>query len=490
MKENKVKRNHFFTVIYNIINSYFRIFIPMLMLFIFKAEIRVSEHIIKIFIVSIIFLLFSALTNILKWKKTIYYIYEGKIYSKKGIFFIKEKEIQISNIYSVDLEQKFINRMLNIAKIKIDTGNSSENEAEIELFLKLHEAKSIKNKLTGKVCNEELNKKENLKENYYKLDKKSLILYGLTKVKFGIGFVVILTVYNFIDDYLSFILKDELLKINDIVNSSTIRNYSFDTLIKGILLFLILYLIIIILFSVIKSFIKLYDYSISRSDSNINIKYGLFDVKNYSFDIEKISGVFITQTFIQQILNLKTIEVEVVGYGNEKNEVKVLYPLVNENKMNEILSNILYDYYKVNKVNKVQNSTKFRFIRVRFIVGLIIQIILFFVFYKFNLVIYSSVGLLIILYMCLDGYFEYRNSGYYLNDKLIVLQYGGFKKRRAMVLLNKVESAMLNQSVFQKNKKLNDFGIVIQGNSFGKEIKTKNLNEKDGLIIFNKLFSN
>lgn len=56
----------------------------------------------------------------------------------------------------------------------------------------------------------------------------------------------------------------------------------------------------------------------------MNISYGLINEKNYSFDKKKIKGIHIKQNLLMQFFNISTIEIENIGYGDEKGEKAIL----------------------------------------------------------------------------------------------------------------------------------------------------------------------
>ena len=123
-----------------------------------------------------------------------------------------------------------------------------------------------------------------------------------------------------------------------------------------------------------------------------------------------------------------------------------------------------------------------RFINYNSIIIVIPSIVLSF---KFK---YGYLSFLLLPIFIFKGYREYKNSGIYINDKLVCLSNKGFNKEVSIVPLKRVQSIEISQNSFQKRAKVFNFEIFIQGNTFGKGIKIKNFSEEFKSMLSEKSY--
>jgi putative membrane protein len=77
---------------------------------------------------------------------------------------------------------------------------------------------------------------------------------------------------------------------------------------------------------------------------NLYINCGLIRKTSYTFAHEKVNAVFIKQPVLARIFGLYSIEVAVVGLGNEKAETPQLCLLVNKAQMEQVIAQCAADF--------------------------------------------------------------------------------------------------------------------------------------------------
>ncbi len=98
------------------------------------------------------------------------------------------------------------------------------------------------------------------------------------------------------------------------------------------------------IFAVIYSCLNLMGYRVEMDSKNVYISCGVLKKTSYSFEHSKINGVFLKRPLLARIFGLCSIEVAVVGFGNENKEVPQLCLLVNNIKAQEILNRCARDF--------------------------------------------------------------------------------------------------------------------------------------------------
>ena len=93
-------------------------------------------------------------------------------------------------------------------------------------------------------------------------------------------------------------------------------------------------------YAVIKTFVKLMDFRVVREPSQLLIDYGLLQKLSFRLPIEKVNAVIINQNFIRQLCGLCSVEVTVIGYGDEQKEVALLIPLCKRSEAEDRIAHL------------------------------------------------------------------------------------------------------------------------------------------------------
>jgi len=470
-------RNNFIVVVDNTVSTMLKGIVPLAIMFFSKnsQEINIFQ---KLLIMLGIFL-FIVIYQIIRWYKKLYCIKDNIIMVKEGIVFVKRKEIPFNKIQTVDISQGIKHRIFDLALVKIDTGNSSVKKEELSFLLKKDEAENLKNNIfnmkdknTQKLSNEEKSCKSdkflsNSKE--LKVSNRELILSALTSSAVFTGIFFLFSVFVIIDDYLKDFLTDVFSETSFFVENITFKDMGVASMALWITLIFIIYIIFSATIAIITTIIKFYGFAVKREKNNLIINYGLFEKKNYTMPIKKISAIYLKQNIIKQIFNFRSIHIETVGYGNEKGESSILYPLSIGSKYSELIEELLPEYNFNEVMTKVPKRALVRFLNLKCIFTLIISII-FTMNFKYGYICFVSVPFSILL-----GYLQYMNSAFGKNSELVCISNKGFTKVTSIIPVNKIQSVVTEKSYFQNRKKLFNLEVSIQGNNFGTAIKIKNL---------------
>lgn len=471
----KTNRNHFLVVIFNSISDLIKKF-WFLIILVFAEENEDKSILFKVLIIFGFFVII-VLFETLIWYKNTYDIRENIITVNKGVFVEKKKEIPFNKIQTINICEDLKHRIFGLALLKVDTGNSSSKESEISFVLKKDEAEEFKHNIL-KLKNEDFeegNKEQlNLEEDKSngkerKASNKELLLLSVTSSSILAGVFFIFAVYNFVDDYLKNLFGDFTKGIEDSVKTIDVKGLPTAKIIYMIILILIVYLAFSLIVSIISNFIKFYEFSIKRQEKNLIINYGMLNKKNYVMPVEKITALYIRQNIIKQVFGLQELHIESIGYGNESGETSMLYPICNELKKQELIKELLPEFYFDESIVKSPKRALRRFIISNLIWPSIICVILTL---KFK---YGYFSIFFLLIFILRGYLEYKNSGIGRNSKLICLINRGFHKTATIMTRKKIQSVIIRSNYFQRKNQIFDFKVDIQGNYFGKQIQVKNV---------------
>jgi len=481
MKVSKYNRNHISFIVEEIIK-----FIKSLFIFIFLSLTKLDDGGIYGIIAIIVLAIVSSL---LKWITTGFLIDNNELLYYTGLINKKKLEIPLDKINTIDINKNIIDRLFNICTFKIDTGAMQEVGQEIKIKIPEKYANEIRNSI-NKVNNEKIDdtvEKSDIEKKSIiskTISFKEILIYSLSKSKVFWAFGGIFLMIDFIEKL------EEMLDLsitNEIVNNIEVESLISVGLLKaiglGLLLFIIIYLFISIMFMIFEM-VRLYNFTVAEYKNDIKIKYGLFTVKEYSIPRDKIYAVRLKQNLFQQLFKIFQIEVVTVGYGDEKNEQAILYPVADKKIINETLRYILPEFKICKDINKPPKEAISRFILKRNIVLIILLIIPLLIiipnkFLLLKIFMSSSAIILNILF----GYLNYRNTSLGVNNELLVASSGGIHKVTTLIKQEFLQSIEIEDNPFQRKKALCDFKLDIYSNKLGDIVKIKNMKKNLSVII-------
>ena len=457
-------RNDFLLIISFIIKCT-KLTSPLIVLLIIKFN--------KYRIISLIGLLFCCffilIFSFAKWYNIKLTLTENNIEYNLGIFFAKLIKIPLNNLTTIKLEQNLIQKIFNIYNLKINTGNINKKNSKINMLLKKDQAfyieKLIKdNRIKSSCLNEDINKiKVFHNEPIFKIKAEELILLAITdnNITFGIGVVIATR---------EFLKKLKKYLDLHIVNAIEHPIIDFKIIYKTygiyiILGLLILFLIISTIISVIQKFIKFYNFRIYKDEKNITIKYGLISKKNYTLPIEKIVAIKLNQNFIRQVLKLYKFRICIIGYGQEKNEEAILYPIVSHSNANKIIDKLLPEFNCDFETIAPPKRALSKFMLLPIIASLLVYFILIILNNQFRIIIF------LLPILILSRYLNFKNIVIGFNKNVFLGINRGFYKNALILKSNKIQLIETKSTYFQRRKQLCTYKIQYPNGS----IKLKHL---------------
>jgi putative membrane protein len=513
MKE--FKRNHILTVVDDFISTLVKSFIPLLILFAGRLRGKsrdpwgssVAEAVLAVI------LLIMAMLAFLKWYRNVYSIDQNFIATRRGLFVVKRREIPFNKIQTIHLSQNILHRIFGLAELKIDTGNSSGDDAEVSIRIGKREAERIRETILG---SRERNGSPEMPEaagdagtgrtgavpGLYgakgntavpadraenravmlqsspgralpalskRIALKALLLSGITSNAVLAGVAFLASVYGLLNDYLSSLLGNRIAELEHYFESLDYGSMALSRIILLIGSAFLVFLLFSFAMSILGTVIKYYGFTVERDKRNISITYGLFEKKNYCIPVKKIKAVYTRQNLLRQLAGLYTIHIESIGYGNEKGEEAILFPIADARKRAEVFRELVPEYLFEEETEHVPRIALGRFIRSYSLFPLLVCIALTALFRL------GWLSFLLMPVLILAGILEYRNSAIGVNDRLVCLSGGAFSKSVSFIALPDIQSVTERSNFLQGRKGLFNYMVSIQSNLFGKTIQVKNL---------------
>lgn len=538
---SKPMKNHFLYMIKNIINFIKSSLFLIVLLLVKMSDIRVLLGVLAVVSITIIYI-------VLSWRKIIFYIKDGMLVSEKGIISKSKQEIPFHKINTIDSTQSVLDRIFEVYTLKIDTGSVGLEKSEFKVIVKYESLEQLRNTILGSTEEEFTHQHsgEHIKANFQhsnlqnydgleekhildnnnlygnvqapdthdnsdldmkigtkpqglhnKLDKKEepinkkvitgkeIFKYAVTKSKILWSIGVFFAMYNSLDD----IVRHFDMKIPYIykyINLNSIQTKSVFILILGLIVFMAFIYMVMVIGSVIFEMIRLNNFTVETYRDKISISYGALDKKKYSFKLNKIYGIKYKQSMLQQLMKIGTIELVTIGYGDEKDEKAILYPIVHKKSKDKFIRNVLPDMIFKGDRKVPPKKSKIRFIIRNFIIWTVIilpiYILLKIVPINIKLTIVIFISVLVLIYSLLD----YKNTSLGTSKDVLIVSRGGFTKVTTTIRESNMQSITKKQSSFQKKAGISTYIISLYTNELGDSIKVKYMDNS----LYNKIQEN
>ncbi len=488
----------------NILNSYARAFLPILFCMVpfvlpdeETGEILLNfKWAILVFIgISAIVLLFLAL----KWKSTWIYTGEDTLYYESGVIAKKKRAIPFNKINTIDLRRNVFERIFGTARMKIDTGaiaDNSEEKSEMALVFSVADCELIRSYiLNGSKEENDMPQTETEPVSAEKEPEWSVkasfwdfFLYGLTDSSLVKILLVLLAGIGFIGELNANAydwLADKAVNL-----FKTAEGYiSGKSVMITVLIIFILFIIVIIsskIFSIAYAAIRYFGFRATRDGDNIVIKYGLISLKSYTLPVENIHACVINRNLTKQILKRASVEVVSVGYGNESNETALLFPIIRNDKLPEMLRKLLPEYdVSVERKGTVKKSgVMFILLPMLYWLVFCAAVLVGCSFIFENLILVSVVLGIITVIRLVSVVLDYRHSAVGIGKTAVAVEMGGMHYSSKIIKKDAIQSVTTKSGPIRRRLGLCDYGIdyhapALKANAYVSSLPTEYINYID-----------
>ncbi len=257
--------------------------------------------------------------SILRWSRTFFRVEGELLYSERKTLIRKESKLPVGSITTVNVEQNVFEKAVGTAKVKIDINSAvTANKTDFIFILKKQDALALKETL--------LSKRDSHSERQEAAPKTLLAAFSaadaLRHQLLSIPFIEILT--GFMVIFPMFFGKQSLplqeaLPVLGVMAAVYIGSVIFGTL-------------------------NLANFRLETDGRHIFISHGTLRTQNYTFEKSRVKAVFLKQGLLARLFGLCSVELAVVGLGNEKKESPRLCLLVSKDRAEELIAILLPAY--------------------------------------------------------------------------------------------------------------------------------------------------
>ncbi|NWK84815.1 PH domain-containing protein [Staphylococcus sp. GSSP0090] len=429
-------------------------------------------------IVTILFL-FSFIAQVLKVYNTRYWIENDHFVLATGIFTKERKELNIRRIQTLDTTQGIINQIVGGVKLQIktpsdgidlDTVSKKQSEwIQQTLKEKQHELSTIKEEATNSVSREASgNAESNNNDLYaatkeanvesesvflYKLKFKELLLMALTSGAIGVAFAALSPIIGGLSDVIPWHwITDEFSQISQaifvivlmMIATVAIASYVIGTLIV---------------------IIRNFNYTVTKQGNQLNINYGLFNVKSITVPTDRVQAVVEKQSFLRKMFGYTSIHFVITSDMNDmdKDDVSLdgnvmILPFIKRQKAFEIIQSLMPNMI----FEKAKVGMPWRGFHRYFWRQAVLLLIVAAVIHYFWLPWTYLIAGIIIFILVVHSYLVVKFSGLKLaKDELVVRNVTLFGFKNTYFKQDKILGLEIRRTPFLINSDLGNFNFII-----------------------------
>jgi putative membrane protein len=446
------------------LQKFARAFFPIILIIFFKSEKLNLFYVIPGILASLLILGIFAYFSYLNFT---FFIDEenNEFVINEGIFNKTKTAIQLEKIQQVNVNQSFIQKIIGVYALEVDTAGSAKKEGSI---------KAISHQLA-------LALKSRLLENEKKIifdenaapdpeivlieEPKPFIKIGLlTLLKIGItsnylrSIALLLLFYSTVQENLrNFSEKDYL-------DGSQFEDYfSKQSLLQGILTVGLVLIFIVLIVNIIRTVVKFFDFTISKQKGSLLLSFGLFNSKSTIIKPEKVQITTITRNFFQLKMDILEIKIQQATSSEveaQKNITEI--PGCNETEKNEILKLI----FNTIPQKGVMMKPNWRRLVFSLFLGIVIPLSVYFGFgfylepLAFN---YAFLAVGYTIFVATIVFFGYRNNRLFVNNDYIIIQSGAWDVDNRIIEIGKIQALSTSQLFWHKTPDIGSLTIHTAG---------------------------
>jgi len=455
---NKLDKKALFLVLGTTLYTVARAAWPIIAIMVVKREFK-SWYLMAV-IGAILGLTF--ITKLINYFYFSYQVFDDELIIKKGWLNKSTTVVKLDKIHEVNLNQKFIHKIIGLYLVNIDTAGSSSTEIEIN-GVDFQKALALKGILTSSVetnqesttiLSEESGETiiEDQPNDKIKISLISLIKIGLTRNYLQTFGLMIAFSFQIIDQLQDFFYKDDASVYDDIFEAS----YDEYLGLLGVAIFFGL-IALVVIFNLARTLLTYFNYQINLKDKHLTASYGLTDSHIISVPANKVQMFQFQQNYFQKLMNLFEVKIKQVE-SNEDNKKKkgLIVPGTNYLELNTlfnvIFSNNLIDLKAGYKPHIRVLAIKTAILCIPAFITLIVLYFTESLYFSWIILPFFILGFLLI-------YMGYKNEKMVFKNDFVVLKSGIWDITTTYLPIDKIQKVSISQSYFQEKKQIGSLNL-------------------------------
>lgn len=446
------------------LQKFARAFFPLILIFFLKMDNINLYYVIPGVFMTLVVLGFFAYFSYLNFTFHIDDENEEFIINE-GIFNKTNTAIKLDKIQQVNINQSFIQKIIGVYALEVDTAGSTKKEGSIKaishalaLALKArlldNEKKAVSENLAEAAATESVTDEP---KPFIKIGLLTLLKIGITSNYIrSIGLLFLF--YSYVQENLNNFSQ------TDYINGSELDDFfEAQSVLRGVLIVGIALIVIVLLVNIVRTVVKFFDFTISKQKGSLLLSYGLFNSKSTIIKPEKVQITTITRNYFQRKMDILEIKIQQATSGDSEAKKDITeIPGCNGLEKDAILR-LIFDTVPEKGVMLKPNWRKLVF---SLFLGIVVPISLYLGFglYIEPLVFdYAFVAVGYTIFVAVLVFFGYRNNRLFVNDDYIIIQSGAWDVDNRIIEIGKIQALTTSQLFWHKSPDIGSLTVHTAG---------------------------
>jgi putative membrane protein len=384
-----------------------------------------------------------------------------------GVFNRKHREIPFRRIQNIDTSQSFIQRLLGLSVVKLETAGGGQTEAELN-FVSREEAsrlQSIIRKRKRSSPAEEDATAESMDETadsdstlLFKFQPTELVILSVALLRPGAALVLL--GIPFAEDLAVTILLTLARPFGGPAELS-LTGLSSDEIFALAIVALPLIALVTWVVSAVYTAIAYFDFELERIDSNLVYERGLLSRYSGTIPLEKVQTLSITEPVLARPLGYAGLTVETAGYSpsqSQSNDSETAIPLTRRERTLELARSIEpFDDQNLELTFTRSPKQARRRYAVRYLSVVVVLVIIgYAISIVYNGFSYWYTPVVLLPLVPIAAHYKWKHRGYHVGENHIALRDGFWRRTTRIVSYYRLQTVLTQQTVFQRRLDIAD----------------------------------
>lgn len=394
--------------------------------------------------------LISMVVAIIAYFRFYFHVENDELIVNQGILNRKKTSIPFDRIQSINIEQNLVHQLFKVVRVEVDTAGTDKSEFRFDA-LKMDMAEQLRSKILSRKSRlkkvqsgshtYEDEPEEEVYQEILKIEIPQLIKIGITENHIKSGWIIFAFAFWVYEN-----LTDVGVDVDEYRDE-----LSMSPTIYFILFLIFLFIGVSIIISLIRTILLYFELKFIRIGNGFRVTSGLITRKNVAALDNKIQMVSFSDNLLMKLLGYKNLLLKQASSVAITNKKSIKIPGCIQQQIDGV-TNTLYgnrnqegiQYFNVDQRYFIRSATYiFLFSMIILIPGWLLD--------QLWMVIG---GIMVMSYLILIAYLNYRKTKYGFNDKMVVVKGGTFGDRTTMFPLYKLQNVALRQNLYQRRKDL------------------------------------
>jgi putative membrane protein len=263
----------------------------------------------------------STVLGYLRWRTTTWWVTGDAIHRKSGLVGIKETDVPLTRIQSLDLEQAPVQRFFGIYAVHVQTGGGGEHG---EIVLEAVGPEHVRD-LRSLLADHRPATAPEAQGPERRLTRSRLLIGALTAGQLGVILPAVAGFFQLVQQSLD---EDDAIRL-------------LPHTVMAVVAAVVALLVAAWLLSVLGSVIAFAGFTVTREGDRLRIRRGLLARREATVPVERVRAVEVVENVLRLPFGFAALRMEVIGHAKEAAAAQSLFPLLRRDEVRGFLDELL-----------------------------------------------------------------------------------------------------------------------------------------------------